>query len=76
MSEVIGRLDRAFNPRSVAVVGDKMGLGYMWLRSLAYFSGKLYSVQIDRREFPGIASLGVKNYLRLLDIPDEAGYPR
>ena len=74
MSEVIGRLDRAFNPRSVAVVGDKMGLGYMWLRSLSHFSGKLYSVQIDPREFPGIASLGVKNYLSLLDIPDEIDY--
>jgi acyl-CoA synthetase (NDP forming) len=58
----------------VAVVGDKMGLGYMWLRSLARFQGKLYSVQIDPRELPGIASLGVKNYLSLLDIPDEIDY--
>jgi len=74
LSKVIGRLDRAFNPRSVAVVGDKMGLGYMWLRSLAHFQGKLYSVQIDPRELPGIASLGVKNYLSLLDIPDEIDY--
>ena len=70
----MGRLDRAFNPRSVAVVGDKMGLGYMWLRSLSHFSGKLCSVQIDPREFPGIASLGVTNYLSLLDIPDEIDY--
>ena len=55
-------------------MGDKMALGYMWLKSLAHFQGKLYSVQIDEREFPGIASLGVKNYLSLQDIPDEIDY--
>ena len=68
------RLHRAFNPRTVAVVGDKMALGYMWLRSLSHFRGKLYSVQIDPREFPGIAALGVPNYTSLLDIPDEIDY--
>jgi acyl-CoA synthetase (NDP forming) len=74
LENAIKRLDRAFNPRSVAVIGDKMALGYMWLRSMAHFHGNLYSVQIDEREFPGIASLGVKNYLRLQDIPDEIDY--
>jgi len=58
----------------VAVVGDKMELGYMWLKSMAHFQGKLYSVQIDEREFPGIASLGVRNYFKLQDIPDEIDY--
>ena len=68
------RLDRAFNPRSVAVVGDKQALGYMWLRSLSSFKGKVYSVQIDPGEFPGIAELGVTNYLSLLDIPEPVDY--
>ena len=67
-------LDRAFNPRSVAVVGDKQALGYMWLRGLSSFQGQVYSVQIDPNEFPGIAELGVKNYLSLLDIPDPVDY--
>jgi acyl-CoA synthetase (NDP forming) len=67
-------LDRAFNPRSVAVVGDKQALGYMWLRSLSSFQGQVYSVQIDPNEFPGIAALGVKNYLSLLDIPGPVDY--
>jgi acyl-CoA synthetase (NDP forming) len=70
----VGRLDRAFNPRSVAVIGDKMALGYMWLKSLSQFQGKVYSVQIDEREFPGIAALGVDNYLSLQEIPDEIDY--
>ncbi len=74
MESAIKRLDRAFNPHSVAVIGDKVELGYMWLKSMAHFQGNLYSVQIDEREFPGIASCGVKNYLRLKDIPDEIDY--
>jgi len=68
------KLDRVFNPRSVAVVGDKQALGYMWLRSLSHFQGKVYSVQIDPNELPGIAQLGVKNYLILKDISGPVDY--
>ena len=71
---VTKKLDRVFNPRSVAVVGDKQALGYMWLRSLSHFQGKVYSVQIDPNELPGIAQLGVKNYPSLKDIPGTVDY--
>lgn len=78
MSEVAQRaaskLDRAFNPRSVAVVGDKIALGYMWLRSLTSFKGKVYSVQIDPNEIPGIAELGFENFQSLQDIPGPVDY--
>ena len=67
-------LDRVFNPRSVAVVGDKKENDYMWLRSLSTFTGKLYSVQIDPKELPGIEELGVENYFSLLDIPQPIDY--
>jgi acyl-CoA synthetase (NDP forming) len=67
-------LDRAFNPRCVAVVGDKRGNGYVWLRSLSTFTGKLYSVQIDPEELPGIESMGIPNYFSLLDIPEPVDY--
>ena len=67
-------LDRVFNPRSVAVVGDKKENDYMWLRSLSTFTGKLYSVQIDPKELPGIQELGVENYSSLLDIPQPIDY--
>ena len=68
------RLDRAFNPRTVAVVGDKRAMGYQWLRSMSTFQGKVYSVQIDPNEIPGIEELGVPNYSSLLEIPDEIDY--
>ena len=74
MSETVRRLERVLNPRSVAVVGDKRAMGYFWLRNMSIFKGKLYSVQIDPNEIPGILELGVSNYASLLDIPDEVDY--
>jgi acyl-CoA synthetase (NDP forming) len=68
------RLERALNPRTVAVVGDKKMMGYMWLNAMKTFSGKLYSVQIDPNEIPGIEELGVTNYKSLAEIPDEIDY--
>lgn len=68
------RLDRAFNPRTVAVVGDKLAMGYLWLRAMSRFQGKLYSVQIDPNEIDGIEELGVANYKSLLEVPGEIDY--
>ena len=62
------KLDRAFNPRCVAVVGDKGKL--QWLRNQSTFQGKLYSVQISPESIKAIEALGVENYTSLLDIPD------
>jgi acyl-CoA synthetase (NDP forming) len=74
MTDFTKRLDRAFNPKTVAVVGDKRAMGYMWLNSMKTFSGKLYSVQIDPAEIPGIEQLEVPNYPSLSEIPDEIDY--
>ena len=67
-------LRRAFDPRCVAVVGDKKGNDYVWLRSLSTFKGALYSVQIDQAEIRGIEDMGIRNYQSLLDIPDPIDY--
>jgi len=64
------KLDRAFNPRCVVVIGDKAENGYLWLNSQSTYQGKLYSVQIDPREIEGIKALGVENYTSLSDIPE------
>ncbi len=64
------RLDRAFNPQCVAVVGDKRESGFMWLRAQSTFKGKLYSVQVNPETIKGIEALGVENYTSLLDIPE------
>jgi len=62
------KLDRAFNPRSIVVVGDKDEL--RWLRCQGEFKGNLYSVQVNPETIKRIEALGVKNYTSLLDVPD------
>ncbi|RLC59964.1 MAG: hypothetical protein DRI01_10775, partial [Chloroflexi bacterium] len=64
------KLQRAFSPRCVAIVGDKREYNFMWFRNFSTFAGKLYSVQIDPKAIEGIKSLGVENYTSLLDIPE------
>ena len=41
------QLDRAFNARSVAVIGAKRGNGYSWLRRFETFAGTLSSVHVN-----------------------------
>ncbi len=67
-------LKRAFNPRAVAVIGDKRMGGYMWLRAMAHLKGKLYSIQIDPNEIPGIEALGVENRGSLAEIAEPIDY--
>ncbi len=67
----VENLKRAFNAHTVAVIGDKRMGGYMWLRAMKRFTGKLYSVQIDPNEIPGIEAMGVVNYKSLAEIPEE-----
>ena len=74
MSFSRARFDRAFHPRVIAVVGDKQMNGFLWLRALQRFSGKLYSVQIDPNEIPAIEAMGVANVRSLLDIPEAVDY--
>ena len=47
MRDLQERLERALNPRTVAVVGDKKAMGYMWLNCMSTFQGQVYSVQVD-----------------------------
>ena len=64
-------LKRAIKARTVVVIGDKRAGGYMWLRAMRKLTGKLYSVQIDPNEIPGIEAMGVTNYKSLADIPED-----
>ena len=65
---------RAFDARAVAVIGDKRMGGYMWLRAMSRFSRKLYSVQIDPNEIPGIEAMGVTNCRSLAEVPEPIDY--
>ena len=67
-------LDRVFNPKTVVVVGDKKATQYSWLRNMKTVQGRLFSVQVDQNEIPGIEELGVTNYTSLLDVPGPVDY--
>lgn len=70
------KLDRMFNPEVVAVVGDK-GPNYMWLQNNMPFKkkgGRLYSVQLDEKEIPGIEALGIQNFRSMADVPEPIDY--
>lgn len=67
-------LSRAFNPGTVAVVGDKQANDFLWLHNMEHFQGQVYSVQIDPAEARQIEALGYKNFQSLLDIPEPVDY--
>jgi acetate---CoA ligase (ADP-forming) subunit alpha len=67
-------LARAFDAHAVAVIGDKRVGGYLWLRAMSRFTRKLYSVQIDPKEIPGIEAMGVANYRSLSEVPEPVDY--
>ena len=70
----ITNLTQSFDAKTVAVIGDKRAGGYLWLRAMKRFTGKLYSVQIDPNEIPGIEELGIANVKSLADVPGPIDY--
>ncbi|MBW1887076.1 MAG: CoA-binding protein, partial [Deltaproteobacteria bacterium] len=70
MKADFSKLDRAFNPKTVAVVGASKKDNFHWLNNLLEFQGKVYSVQVNPESIEGIKALGIENYTSLLDIPD------
>ncbi len=63
------KLQRAFNPQTVVVVGDSKQSNYEWLHGQKQFKGKLYSVHINPAAFEDIKAMGIENYTSLLDVP-------
>ncbi len=74
MNTTTHKLERLFNPRSVAVVGAKQVNNYNWLRNVIDFPGPKYHVNIDEREWPGATALGFPNYKSLMDVPGEVDF--
>lgn len=66
MKADLAKLERAFNPKVLVVVGDS-GF-FQWLRGSENFKGKLYSVQVNPKTIKQIEEMGIKNYTSLLDI--------
>ena len=75
--EKLARLERAFNPRNVAVIGAARHNNFSWIRSHLTFHqnhGKVFHVNINQDEWPGAKALGVDCFASLLDIPEPVDY--
>jgi acyl-CoA synthetase (NDP forming) len=69
------RLDRVFEPRSIAVVGDKKSSGYGWLHRFKGFDGALHSVHTNPDSAREIETkLGITNHQRVVDVPRPLDY--
>lgn len=66
----LAKLEGAFNPRCVVVVGDSRRNNFGWLRAQSQFKGKLYSVQVNPETVAEIEAMGIENRASLLDIPE------
>jgi acyl-CoA synthetase (NDP forming) len=64
------KLNRAFNPKCLVVIGDSGRNEFQWLRAQSTFNGKLYSVQVNPESIEGIKALGITNYTSILDVPE------
>ncbi|MBM2827033.1 MAG: hypothetical protein HW403_1097 [Dehalococcoidia bacterium] len=75
MENLKEKLDRMFHPKVVAVVGAKQLNDYNWLKNAgSLIGGKVYSVNIDKNEWPGAQELGFPCVASLLDIPEDVDY--
>ena len=63
------RLDRVFDPRSIAVVGDTARSGFGWLHRMQRFDGALSAVHTNPESAKTIEALGVACYPRIVDVP-------
>jgi acyl-CoA synthetase (NDP forming) len=70
----VENLKHSFEAKTVAVIGDKRVGGYLWLRAMKRFTGKLYSIQIDPNEIPGIEQMGITNLKSLAEVPERIDY--
>lgn len=68
------RLDRAFDARSIAVIGAKKRTGYFWFRQYATFAGSRFSVHRNPDSIRDIEAMGIPNYASIRDVPGPVDY--
>lgn len=68
------QIDRAFDAKSIAVIGAKKLTGYFWFRQLTTFPGPVSSVHVNPESIRDIEAMGVTNYARIGDVPGPVDY--
>jgi acyl-CoA synthetase (NDP forming) len=68
------RLDRAFDARTVAVIGPSRANGYFWLKMFEGFEGTVVSVHVNQESIREIEAMGIRNFRRIGEVPGPVDY--
>jgi acyl-CoA synthetase (NDP forming) len=68
------RIDRAFEPRCIAVIGAQRSNGFSWLRRFDTYKGQLASVHVNPESIRELEVLGIENHPTILDVPGPVDY--
>ena len=64
------KLNRAFNPKVVVVVGDSKIGNYQWIRGQMGIAGTVYSVHVNPDSRKEIKAMGIESFPSLMDVPE------
>ena len=64
------KLNRAFNPKVLVVVGDSKIGNYQWIRGQMGIRGKLYSVHVNPESREEINAMGIPSFPKITDVPE------
>ena len=64
------KLNRAFNPKVLVVVGDSKIGNYQWIRGQMGIKGKIYSVHVNPDSRAEIKAMGIPSFPSILDVPE------
>jgi len=68
------QLDRAFNAKSVVVVGAKRSNNYVWIRRFTQFKGKVSAVHVNPESIREIQATGIPCFSSVDQVPGGADY--
>src|SRR5262245_12096215 len=68
------QIDRAFDARTVAVIGANRRQGYSWLHRFDRFPGQVYSVHTNPESATEIEAMGIPNFESIKDVPGPVDY--
>jgi len=68
------QLDRAFDARSIAIIGPQKGNGYFWLTKFKTYPGTLSSVHVNPESIRDIEAMGIPNHPTIGAVPGPVDY--
>jgi len=68
------QIDRAFNPKTIVVVGAKRSNNYIWIRRFSNFKGRVCAVHVNPESIREIEAMGIPCYRSVAEVPGPVDY--